>query len=322
MPENRCIRWLLLFLLFAGTAFAQERYPARPIKIVVALGPGSAADALARILAEALRPDLKTDVIVENRAGAGGIVGGDFVARAKPDGYTVGLFHASVVTTVAAITPNLPYDPAKDFSPLGMVGVNQLAFVVSAGSRWKTLEEFLEEAKRTQGKLGCGIIGVGSHSHFNLELLKIASGAEITRVPYSAGTGAVITALLGGHIDCTSLVWPAVSAQVKAGKFRALAATSPVKGHPEIPTFADKGVPRASLEVFFALFAPAALPREAADRLVPAIERAARNPQTAGALEKMGFSVVYEGPQQLGERMRKELEIVREVAKKAGIRQE
>jgi tripartite-type tricarboxylate transporter receptor subunit TctC len=324
MPGKRTLGAIAVVLAFSlsSAAWAQEKYPSRPIRMIVALGPGSATDAMARILGEALRRELRTEVVVENKPGAAGIVGGEFVAKSKPDGYTLGALHASVLTTAAAITPNIPYDPTRDFTPLATVGVNPLVFAVSASSKWKSLEEFLDEAKKSRGKARCGLIGVGSHSHFNLELLKIASGADITHVPYSAGTGAVITGLLGNHIDCTSLIWPAVSAQVRAGKFRVLAVTSRIGEFPELPTFAAKGFPQASLEVFSGVFGPAGLPTQAQDKLVPALEKAIRDPHIAANLEKMGFSVIYERPRQLAQRIETELAVVRDVALKAGIKQE
>lgn len=314
---------VLLALPWFGASWSQDRYPSKPIRIVVALGPGSGADALARFLAaEPLRRDLQTEVIVENKAGAGGVIGGEFVARSKSDGYTLALFHASVVTTVTVVNQNVSYDPIRDFTPIANLVTNPLAIVVSAGSKWNTLEQLLEDAKKSPGKVACGIIGVGSHTHFNLELLKIASGADINRVPYAAGTGPIITALLGGHIDCTSLVWPAVEANIRAGKFRGLAVTSRIKGFPQVPTFASKGFPQASLEVFFAVFGPANLPQEVTAKLVPAFEKVMKDPEYQAKLEKMGFSILYEGPKQLGERVKHELEVVRDVAKKAGIKGE
>lgn len=313
---------LVLAVSSLGISRAQDKYPSKPIRIVVALGPGSGADALARFLGEYLRRDLQTEVIVENKAGAGGIVGGEFVAKAKPDGYTMGLFHASVVTTVPAINPTVGYDSLRDFTPIATLVTNPLALVVNASSKWTTLDQLISDAKKAPGKIGCGIIGVGSHTHFNLELLKIASGADINRVPYSAGSGPIIAGLLGGHIDCTSLVWPAVLGQIRAGKFRALAVTSRIKEFPDIPTFASRGYPQASLEVFFALFGPANLPREVMEKLVPAVEKVVKDPDAEAKLEKMGFEILYEGPRQLAGRLEKELALVRDVAKKAGVKVE
>lgn len=302
------------------TAVAQERYPTRPIKMVVALGAGSATDALARIVAEFLRQELGTDVVVENKAGAGGVVGGDYVAKSKPDGYTLGALHSSVVTTSPALSSNYPFDPLKDIEPLGSAGVNPIALVVNAASPWKTLEAFLEQGRK--GKVTCGIIGVGSHSHFNLELLKSGSGAQIAIVPYKEGTGPAIAALLGAHIDCSSLVWPAVAGHVRGGKFSALAVTSRLKDAPDLPTFAKKGFPQLSLEVFLGFYGPAGLPKEVVAKLLPAFEKAIKNPENAVRLEKTGFSVAYEGPKEVAERIRREMGIAREVAKKSGITQD
>ncbi|OGA03247.1 MAG: hypothetical protein A3H35_05315 [Betaproteobacteria bacterium RIFCSPLOWO2_02_FULL_62_17] len=308
--------------LFTGATLAQDKYPSKPVRIIVALGPGAGADALARFLAAGpLRSELGTEVIVENRAGAGGVVGGDFVAKSKPDGYTLALFHASVVSTATVVNKNVSYNPMRDFTPVANLVTNPLAIVVNAASRWNTLEQLLDEAKKT-GKVSCGIIGVGSHTHFNLELLKLASGASLNRVPYAQGTGPIVTDLLGGHLECTSLVWPAVEANVRAGKFRALAATSAMKGFPNVPTFASKGYPQASLEVFFAIFGPAGLPPEVMARLEPAFERIMKNPAILEKLEGMGFSILYENSKQLGERVKHEISIVTDVARRAGIKSE
>ena len=308
--------------LTVGGAVAQDRYPSKPVRLVVALGPGAGADALARFLAAGpLRAELGTEVIVENRAGAGGVVGGDFVAKSKPDGYTLALFHASVVSTVTVINQNVAYNPIRDFTPVANLVTNPLAVVVNAASRWNTLEQLLDEAKKT-GKVSCGIIGVGSHTHFNLELLKLASGASLNRVPYAQGTGPIISDLLGGHLECTSLVWPAVESMVKAGKFRVLAATSAPPGFPNVPTFASKGYPQASLEVFFAIFGPANLPPEVMAKLEPAFERIMKDPAILEKLQGMGFSILYENSRQLGERVKHELGIVADVAKRAGIKGE
>ena len=125
---------------------AQDKYPSKPVRIVVALGPGAGADALARFLAAGpLRSELGTEVIVENRAGAGGVVGGEFVAKSRPDGYTLALFHASVVSTVTVINQNVAYNPVRDFTPVANLVTNPLAVVVNAGSRWNTLVQLLDE---------------------------------------------------------------------------------------------------------------------------------------------------------------------------------
>ena len=305
----------------SGTCAAQEKYPNKPVKLVVALGAGSSADTLARLLAETLRPDLKTAFIVENRPGAGGVIGANYVANANPDGYTLAVFHASVLTAAGAVMHDLPYDPIKDFTPIAMAVSNPLVLAVGANAKWKNLKEFLDDARADQGKRTCGLIGIGTHSQFNLELLKIASGARITQVPFSTH-GAVLTALYGGQLDTASLVWAGLKGQVTAGKLRILASTRKLKDFPEIPTFGSAGYPQANLEVFFGIFGPAGLPREVMDTLVPAFERAIKNPQNAARLDKMGYAVGYEGPQQLAERVEKELALMKKLAVMADIKNE
>jgi tripartite-type tricarboxylate transporter receptor subunit TctC len=319
--------WLLAALVLLaqpwfGASWSQEKYPNKPVRIVVPVGPGSSADLLARFLADYLRRDLQTEFVIDNKTGAGGVLAGDFVAKSKPDGYTLALFNASVVTTVTVVNSNVSYDPIKDFTPIATLVTNPLTLIVNAGSKWNTLEQLLDDARKAPGKLACGIIGVGSHTHFNLELLKIASAADINRIPYTAGTGPIISALLGGHIACASLAWAAVESLVKGGKFRGLAVTSTIKDYPQIPTFASKGFPQASLEVFFALFGPARLPQEVMDRLLPAVDRIMTRQEDLAKIEKMGFSILYEAPGQLAERLRREVAVVREVARTASIKEE
>ncbi len=312
----------LALLLIAELSWAADPYPSRQIRWVVPWPAGGVADIQARIIADQLGKALGQQVMIDNRTGASGVLGADYVAKSKPDGYTLALFHASVVTTVTVVNPNVSYDPMRDFTPIANLVTNPLAVVVSAGSRWNSLEQLLDEAKAAPGKISCGIIGVGSHTHFNLELLKIGSGASINRVPFAGGTGPIITALLGGHIDCTSLVWPAVDGNVRAGKFRALGVTSRLKDFPQVPTFASKGYPQVNMEVFFAVYGPANLPQDVMAKLVPAFENVMKDPKNLDRLEKMGFSILYEGPGQLGDRVKHELDVVRDVARKAGIKQE
>jgi len=311
-----------LVLCFGIAAEAQDKYPSRPIKFVIPLGPGTVNDVVARTISEPLAQELKTEILIEYRPGAGGAVGSDFVAKSKPDGYTLGSINSSALTNAPAISANLPYDPLKDFTPLADVGGNPVMLVVNAGSAWKTLDDFVGHANKNPSKLSCGTSGVGTAGHFNLELIKVGAGVQITHVPYKAGSGPAIAALLGNHIDCIMQIWSTVGGHVRAGKFRVLAVTAPVKETPEVPTFTNKGLSQVSLGVTFGFYGPANLPRDVVARLVPAFERAIMNPATVAKLEKAGLEVAYTGPKELFERIKKELAISREVAKKAGISQD
>ena len=311
----------LLNLSATGASWGQDNFPSKPVRLIVAIGPGASNDALARFLAAGpLRQQLGTEVIVENKPGAGGVLGGEFLAKSKPDGYTLGLLHASVMSTVTVINPNVTYDPVRDFTPIATLVTNQLALVVSASSKWTSLAQLIDDSK--SGNVHCGLIGLGSQTHFNVELLKLATGAKLNLVPFSAGTGAILTALMGNHISCTSLTWAGVSSHVKAGKLRALAVTSMIKDQPQIPTFASEGLPQVSLEVFNAAFGPAGLPKEVQVRLEQAFRRVMADPKTTAELERQGFSILYEDSLTLAARVKRDLSVVREVFQKAGLKQE
>jgi tripartite-type tricarboxylate transporter receptor subunit TctC len=313
---------LLLLPWGLSETSAQEKYPSKPIKLIVPLGPGTVNDVVARTVGEALSRDLKTEITVEYRAGAGGVVGSDFLAKSSPDGHTLGVLNSSALTNSPAMMDKPPYDPLRDFTPIANVGAIPALLAINAASPWKTLEEFLTHARKNPGKVNCGTSGVGTSGHFNLELLKGAAGVQINHVPYKGGSPQNITALLGGHIDCASQVWSAVAGQVKGGKLRVLAVTSQVREFPQLPTFAQSGFPQVTLEVSFSFFGPANLPKEVAAKLVSAFEKAIKDPETSAKLEKAGFPVAYEGPKELSERIARELNVSREVARKAGIRPE
>jgi tripartite-type tricarboxylate transporter receptor subunit TctC len=317
---NKTRRWMCTALaacasMAAGLAIAQEKYPSRPVKIVVPIGPGSAVDSFARMLGESLRNDLKGDFIVENRAGAGGTIGGAFIAKSKPDGYTIGVLNSSVLTTAPVVQTTVTYDPRKDFTWLGNTVSIPIVLLVPGNSPFKTLDDLVAAAKKEPGKYNTGIIGMGSHSHFNLELFKQSSGADLNRVAYSGGTGPILTDLVGGQIDSASLVWAGVTDFVRSGRLRVLATTSPLKEFPSVPTFASKGYPKVHLEVFFPVVGPAGMPKEATAALVPAIERALTKPQNAALIENLGYRINYEPPAKQAETVRNELEVVQPLAK-------
>jgi tripartite-type tricarboxylate transporter receptor subunit TctC len=311
---------LVAGVLAAQLSRAQDAYPSKAVRLVVALGPGSGADALARFLADPLRRELQTPIIVENKPGAGGTLGGEYVAKAKPDGYTVALLHSSVVTSEPFLNSSVQYDPLKDLTPVATLVTSPLAIIVSAASRWANLAQFIDEARKAPGKVNCGLIGEGNASHFNLELLRLASGASTTRVPFPAGSGAIVAALLGGHIDCTSLTWSAVEGQVKGGKLRVLASTSRIRDQPQVPTFAAEGFPQVNLEVFYGVYAPANVPNDIVAKLAAAFERVLKDAANLDTVRKLGFEAMYQDSAQLGERLKREMQVVRELVKQAGIK--
>jgi tripartite-type tricarboxylate transporter receptor subunit TctC len=196
---------------------------------------------------------------------------------------------------------------------------NPIVLLVPANSPFKKLEDLISAAKKEPGKYSTGIIGMGSHSHFNLELLKQTSGAGLNRVPYSGGTAPILNDIVGGQVDSASLIWAGLGEFVKSGKMRILAATSPLKGFPDVPTFQSKGYPKVHLEVFLSVVAPAGLPKEISAKLVPAIERIVKDPKNAETMERLGYRLNYESPAKAAETVNGELDIVSPLARQLGL---
>ena len=305
---------------FFGTAVAQENYPSKPIKIVIPLGPGSGNDVVTRILSERLEKELNTRIEVEYKAGGGGgVIGADYVSHSKPDGYTLGTLNSSIFTN-APVFNTVPFDPIKGFTQIARLGGGSIVLAVRDAAPWKTVEEFLDYAKKNPGKATCGTTGVSTSGNLDLELLKADAHVQITHVPYKAGSGPNIAALLGGHIDCAMQLWPVLVNHVRGGKLRPLASVSQLREYPKVPTFEQKGFPSVDLEVWFGFFGPADLPANVMAKLGPAFEKAINDPANVAKLEKIGWTVQYEGSAALRQRIEKELGAVRALVKKVGIK--
>jgi tripartite-type tricarboxylate transporter receptor subunit TctC len=306
----------------SAAVMAADPYPTQPIRMVVPLGPGSAIDTLARTVSEALRNELKTTIVIDNRVGAGGTLGAAAVAKAKPDGHTLGILHSSVLVTAPAIMPGLPYDPRKDFTYIGNLVSIPVVLVVPANSKIKTLEDYIAVAKQEPGKLTCGFIGAGSHSHFNLELLQTASNTSLNHIPYSGGPAGLMNALYAGDIASASATWASFAEQVRSGKLRVLASTEPLKEMPSVPTFASKGYPQAGLAVLISVIGPAGLPKDVTDTLTVAVKRVMDDPKLVETVEKQGNQALYEAPAGLASRIDRELTLLTGLGRRMGIKPE
>ena len=246
--------------------FAQE-YPSRPVKLVVASVPGSAPDVLARVLGEKLGSILKQPVVVENKPGAGGVIGVDSVAKAPPDGYTLVIGHDGTMALSTVIHKSLPYDPVRDFVPVTPLGFNEFVLVANAGAPPKNFPQFLDYAKAQQGKITYGSAGVGTPNQIIMEQLAKEAGFTAVHVPYKGGAAA-IQDLVGGQIQfMVSGIAPALP-HIRSGKLVALAVPQAVRSPvlPEVPTIGDT-VKGFSSKSWFGLFAPARTPPEVVARL-------------------------------------------------------
>ncbi|MDH0681160.1 tripartite tricarboxylate transporter substrate binding protein [Achromobacter animicus] len=291
----------VLALGAAQPATAAAGFPARPITLVVPFPAGGTPDILARILGEDLGRRLGQPLIVENRAGAGGNIGAQAVARAAPDGYTL-LMCAFGCTVAPSLYQPAPYDIVKDFAPVAMIGTVPSVLVVNPQVPANTLPELLAYARANPGKLNSASSGVGGSAHLATELLKQRAGIDVAHIPYK-GAGQVAADLLGGQVDMYFDNLPASLANIRAGKLRALAVASSKRAPaiPDVPTFAEGGVPDFLITPWFGIMAPARTPAAELDALHHAFAAALQAPEVAAKMRELGVETASGTRQSLGD---------------------
>jgi tripartite-type tricarboxylate transporter receptor subunit TctC len=313
---------VMLSLGLPGAAWAQPAWPERPITLVVPFGPGGIADLTARTVAQAMSATLKVPIVIDNKPSAGSIVGSAAVAQAAPDGHTL-LLMSNANAVSAGLFRKLPFDVQKDFAPIGLLGVFDLALFVSADSKLKSVRELVDQAKARPGKLTLGTIAVGSTQNLSAELFKSRTGVDVLIVPYK-GTPAVLTALRTGEIDAAFEILGPMLPQLQAKAVRALAVTSDRRfaALPEVPTMREAGVPDYEVASWNALAAPAKTPPAVIERLNAAANDALKNPEVQQRLLALGVRAQGGTPQQLGNLLAAEIKHWGEVIRAAKIEPE
>jgi tripartite-type tricarboxylate transporter receptor subunit TctC len=310
--------WALLPTLLTGVAAAQE-YPAKPIRIVTAEA-GGGSDIVSRIIGQGLGNAWGKPVIVDNRGG--GVIAGETVSRAPADGYTL-LYYGSSLWLLPLMRKSVPYDTAKDFTPV-IQGVSTPAvLVVHPGVPAHSVQELVALAKTSPGQLNYASAALGTATHMSAELFKYLAGVNIVRVPYK-GTGTALNDLLGGQVQVMFAVAASVAPHVKSGKLRGLAVTTarPSPAFPELPTIAAAGVPGYESVQFSGLFAPARTPRPIINLLNAEIRRTLLAPESKGRLANSGVDVVAGTPDQFSASIKADVERFGKVIRSAGIREE
>jgi tripartite-type tricarboxylate transporter receptor subunit TctC len=271
--------------LFALGAAAQPAWPARPIHLIVAYPAGGVSDAIARVLADKVGPALGQTIVVENKGGASGAIGMDAVAKAAPDGYTLGFSAVSPLVLSPHLT-KVPYDPLKDIAPVASVMYSPVLLLATSASDAKSLADLIATARAKPGVIRWSTSGPGSLGHIMLEQLQSAAKVQFTHIPYKGG-GQQITDGIGGQFELMSVnAGPALMQNVKAGKLRALAVGAPSRlpTLPAVPTMAELGYPAANLTSVFGIFAPASVPRPVLERLNAEINKALASPDVRAKL--------------------------------------
>ena len=304
---------------FTVGAFAQD-YPVKPVQVIVPFTEGSATDVLARAVSQKLSELWGQPVAIENRAGAGGVVGADAVAKAPPDGYTL-LIHGSGHAVSPAIYAKLPYDPVKDFADIAPLAAQPFVLVVGPSAGVKNVSELIAAAKAKPGQLKFGSAGTGSGTHFVAEKFKIAAGIEVVHVPYKGGPEANADTITGQIKYWFPPLAMALN-PVREGKLIALGVTSAKRsgGLPEVPTVAEAGVAGFEDTNWWGIWAPSGIPANVADKLAKDVARALAAPDLRNKLTKLGFEPMSMTSAMFGRFVRSEMEAAGRIAKTAGIK--
>jgi tripartite-type tricarboxylate transporter receptor subunit TctC len=304
--------------LIAPAAFAQG-YPVKPVRIVVPLAAGGGVDTIARAFAQKFSEAWRQPVIVENRPGAGNIIGAEHVARSTPDGYTL-LASSSSLATNAVLFKKLPFDPLRDFAPVSQIIATQLTLAINPKVPANSVKELIAHAAAQPGKLNYGSTGIGSGAHLISEMLKLETGTNIVHVPYK-GDAPLMPALIGGEVHFAFLTASAVIPQVKANRLRALAVTgrSRATAWPDLPTLAEAGLPNVEFESWIGFFAPAATPRDVLNAVAAETGRIVKMPDIAEKMPGWGGEGVGSTPDAFAAKFRGDIAKFGRVVKEAGI---
>jgi len=270
-------------------AFAQAKWPDKPIRLVVPFSPGGGTDTLARLVAEKVSAATKWSIVVENKPGGGGNIGLDAVAKAAPDGYTIGMGQTANLAVNPTLYKKMPYDALKDFTPIALVATQPVVLVVRADAPYKTLADLVSAAKAKPGDVSMGSAGSGTIGHLTGELLAREAKVKFLHVPYK-GAGPALTDLLGGNVQFAFLTLPSIISMLKANRLRALAVTSQkrIAALPNVPTVAESGYKDFVTESWYGLVGPAKLPPAIAATIDSEVEKVLKQPEVIAKLDAEG----------------------------------
>ncbi|WP_423193915.1 Bug family tripartite tricarboxylate transporter substrate binding protein [Cupriavidus sp. H18C2] len=308
-------------VLAAGASLAcAQGFPTKPIQLVIPFPPGGATDVIGRLVGKKLGDKLGQPVVIDNRPGAGTIVGASFVAKAAPDGYTLLASSGTTFTVNPAIHAKLPYDPVKSFEPIGFAGRTGLILLANKDQPVSNLKQLVAAAKAQPGKYSYGSFGTGTTAQFAGEMLFNLAGVKLLHVPYK-GSAPAMTDLIGGQIPFSVDTVAAAIPQVKSGKVKAIAVTTAKRSTllPDVPTAAEAGYPGIDADTWLALVAPRGLPADVRQKLEKALAEVMADPDTRKQLTQAGFEPVEGNGAAVSALINKELPLMRATAQRASI---
>jgi tripartite-type tricarboxylate transporter receptor subunit TctC len=317
------IRNLILALAAAAlsaSALAQS-FPSRPVRLVVAYATGGVSDIMGRVLAAKMSETLGQTMVVENRAGAGGMIGTDVVAKSPPDGYIIVLSSPTQMAIVPNLNKSTPYDPIKDFSPIGTIAMTPNILSINTSLPFRSLKDLVDYAKANPDKLTFGSSGPGSVGHLSGEVLRTSTGVQLLHVPYKSA-GAAYPDMISGNISMVFDTLPSAIQHINSGKARpiALMASKRAPLLPEVPTFAEAGYPEATLNFWLGLHGPANMPPAVVQALNDGLRKALASPELRERFTQLGADPLPGSPQELADMTRTTLDQITKTIKAAGIK--
>lgn len=320
----RLLQWLVLILIAGNcAASAQGNYPDRPIKMIVPLAAASAVDVAARIVTQKMAENMGQQIVVLNQPGAAGLIGAEQVARAAPDGYTIGGFNDSVMTMVPNLQAHMRWDILKDFAPVSLVATVEWGLIAGNQTPYKSAADLIAAAKATPGKIDYGSGGPGSPQHLAMAMFASSAGISLTHVPYKGATQAAAD-VVAGQIPVAFQGLGTVAAMVRGGQVRLIGVCTEKRlaTFPDVPTVNESGLPGFFFNSWFAMLAPAGTPKEIVARLNAEVLRALADADVRHKLEELGFAVRGSSPEELKSMTRDQLAKYAQVIKQMGISNE
>lgn len=301
-----------------------QNFPNRAVRFVVPYAAGGSGDIIVRLLGPKLTAIWGQQLVVDNRPGAGGVIGTEFAARSPPDGYTLYLATDGPLTVAASLHKNLSYHWKRDFLPVTMLAVSYQVMLVQAADPARNLQEFIASARQRPGQLNYGSIGLGSAPHLAAEMVRSAANIDLVHVPYRGSSAQAMTAMIAGDISMLMNGTASSLPHIQSGKLRGLAVTSPhrVAGLSDVPTFAEAGLPGVDVILWFAALVPAGTPPDIVKKLHADLVQATSDPELKKALEARGLEVRTTSPEQLAEFMERDDVKFRELIQKLGLKAE